>query len=347
MSTDPQVAKHRRERLSVVIPCRNEEAYIESCVRSVLEADPAGTELTVVVCDGQSDDRTREVVAHLSAGHPNVLLVDNPERTTPHALNRGLQAVPFDWGMILGAHAEIGHEYLRLCIDALRNDPALGCVGGLLHNEYGNDASRAIGFAMGHPFGVGNAHFRTGRKSGLVDTVAFGIYRRSVFDRVGWFDPKLARNQDDEFSFRLTRAGIGIWFIPEASALYHVRASFGKLFRQYHQYGYWKVYVNRKHRAVTTLRQMVPALWVLFLFAGALLTCVPGVPAFPWLAGVCIYVAASLAAARSAGARGAVFAVARAFWTLHLGYGTGYLKGMWDFIVLRRDPSGTGPSLTR
>ena len=336
-----------RERLSVVIPCRNEEAYIERCVRSVLEADPCGADVTVLVCDGRSDDGTRRIVERLARAHPQVRLIDNPERTTPHALNRGLQAVPFNYGMILGAHAEIGKNYLRVCLDTLRRHADTGCAGGLLVNAYTDEVSRAIGMAMGHPFGVGNAHFRTGRKPGLVDTVAFGIYRRSVFEQVGWFDPELVRNQDDEFSFRLTQAGIGIRFDPEATAVYHVRATFAKLYRQYRQYGYWKVYVNRKHRAVTTVRQLVPALWVLYLFGGGLLVLACPPLRLLWAAGVLLYALAGAYAATQAGPMRYFLGVLRAFWVLHMGYGLGYLHGILDFFLLRKGPARSGSELTR
>jgi GT2 family glycosyltransferase len=121
---------------------------------------------------------------------------------------------------------------------------------------------------MSSVFGVGNAHFRTGGKSGCVDTVAFGAYRREVFERVGFFDEELARNQDDEFNYRVVQGGFKIFLDPAIQSDYFVRGSISKLYKQYDQYGYWKVFVNKKHGAVTTLRQLAPPLWVLFLLMG-------------------------------------------------------------------------------
>jgi cellulose synthase/poly-beta-1,6-N-acetylglucosamine synthase-like glycosyltransferase len=336
------------ERVSVAIPCRNEREYIGACLASLVAADTAGTRLTVLVCDGMSDDGTRDIIQDWSRRHPFIRMVDNPARTTPQAMNLGLRAVPFDYGMILGAHAEVGADYISNCISALRVDPSLGCAGGLVENRYGNDVSRAIGAAMGHPFGVGGARFRTGGQEGSVDTVAFGVYRKEVFDRVGWFDEDLVRNQDDEFNYRVTSAGYPIRFLPTAKCVYHVRASFAKLFKQYRQYGYWKVYVNRKHRTVTTVRQMIPAAWMLFLIAGAFTAI-----ALPWtrllyLGGIGTYVLASVYAAfRAAPESKDVPGVLRAFWTLHAAYGWGYLQGLVVFLVLRRRPSEHSKRLTR
>ncbi len=336
------------ERVSVAIPCRNEREYIGACLASLVAADTAGAQLTVLVCDGMSDDGTRAIIEDWSRRHPFIRLVDNPARTTPQAMNLGLKAVPFDYGMILGAHAEVGSGYIADCIRALRTDTSLGCAGGLIVNRYGNDASRAIGAAMGHPFGVGGARFRTGGQEGNVDTVAFGVYRNEVFERVGWFDEDLVRNQDDEFNFRVTSAGFRIRFLPSTTCIYHVRASFAKLFKQYRQYGYWKVYVNRKHRTVTTVRQMIPAAWVLFLIAGAFIALALPWARWPYLAGIGAYALASVSAAfNAAPERSHVFSVLRAFWTLHAAYGWGYLQGILTFLVLRRHPSEHSKRLTR
>ncbi|MBL0126952.1 MAG: glycosyltransferase family 2 protein [Flavobacteriales bacterium] len=336
------------ERLSVVIPCRNEEAYIGACLDSLMAADPGGAQLTIIVCDGMSDDRTREVVRERAAHRTNILLIDNPQRTTPFALNIGLEAVPFDLGMILGAHAEVDVDYLRVCMDALRTDPTIGCAGGVLTNVYGNAASRCIGMAMAHTFGVGGARFRTGGKAGYVDTVAFGVYRREVFEKVGWFDEELVRNQDDELSYRITKAGYRIKLLPAATAQYHVRASYAKLYKQYRQYGYWKVYVSVKHRAVTTVRQVVPSLWVSYAIVGGIAAMFLPLLRLPYTAGVVMYALASVMAAVHA-AQGSkdTIGVLRAFWILHAAYGIGYLDGILHFVILGRRPSRSSSVLTR
>ncbi|MBL7962506.1 MAG: glycosyltransferase family 2 protein [Flavobacteriales bacterium] len=347
MSTPALSVLPERPRLCVVIPCRNEHAFIERCVRSVLSADPAGCDVLVLVSDGRSDDGTREVVEALAREHPNVLLVDNAVRTTPHALNLGLQARPFDVGMILGAHAELDAGYLRECMAVLRSDLSVGCVGGLITNVHATDLSRRIGLAMAHPVGVGSAHFRTGARGGYVDTAAFGLYRREVFDRVGWFDEDLVRNQDDEFNFRVTRGGFKIFLTLKATARYHVRATYRRLWRQYFQYGYWKVFVNRKHGTVTTLRQLVPALWVQAVVLGTiLLLALPVVR--PWVLAVFgLYLLLTGAAAWQAGGVRDGWGVWRAFAILHAAYGTGYWIGIYHALLKGIRPTEQHKRLSR
>lgn len=334
-------------RVRVAIPCRNEEAHIGACLRSLAEADRNGIDLDVRVCDGRSDDATRRVIGDLVTVYPWITLVDNPERTTPYALNAGLKPPGYDIGIILGAHSEVDRAFLVENVALLREHSTAGCVGGIIENVYSNPASRRIGAAMSHPFGVGSAHFRTGLKEGEVDTVAFGAYRREVFDRIGFFDERLPRNQDDEFNYRVKKAGFGIVLSSRIRSRYHVRASFGKLFRQYRQYGYWKVFVNRLHGTVTTWRQLVPA-----AFVGYLLLALTGSLLFPaliwwWCAPLALYLALAFGCALSAGGVAGFAGVMLAFFILHLGYGIGYWQGIWRFLVMRSQPTAPSASLTR
>ncbi|MFT3885374.1 MAG: glycosyltransferase family 2 protein [Flavobacteriales bacterium] len=337
-----------RCRVTVVVPCRNEEEHIGALLDSLAASDHPLDLLEVLVCDGMSDDGTRAIVAGQARRRPFIRLVDNPQRTTPHALNIGLQTGSYDVVIILGAHAEVMPDFIRRSVEALRNDLSVGCAGGVIENVYTTSVARRIGAAMGHPFGVGGAYFRTGRKSGYVDTVAFGAYRREVVQELGGFDEELARNQDDEFNFRVIKAGYRILLDPAIRSRYFVRASYGRLYRQYDQYGFWKVYVNRKLGTITTLRQLVPALWMAFLFLGAPLACW-----WPWAtglyaAGVVLYsTVALICAVRAAPSWTDVPGVLYAFLILHAGYGIGYLRGLFLLMLLRQRPGERSMRLTR
>ena len=181
----------------VVVPCRNEVAFIGACIDSIVKAERTGMDLELWICDGMSDDGTREIISTAARTHAWIKLVDNPARTTPQAMNIGLRPEGYAVGIILGAHAEVAVDFFRKNLDALRDHPEAGCVGGIIENVYLDDTSRRIGAAMGHPFGVGSAHFRTGLKEGDVDTVAFGAYRREVFEKIGYFDERLVCNQNN------------------------------------------------------------------------------------------------------------------------------------------------------
>ena len=314
-------------RVSAVIPCRNEQAFIGACIYSVLDSDYSSEALEILVCDGMSEDGTAEVVNTISKAHPNVKLLQNQKQTTPYALNLGISKASGDVVIILGAHATLSHNYISECVTALSEDESLGCVGGVLHNTSSDLRSEAIANAMSHPFGVGSAYFRTGQKSGYVDTVAFGAYKREVFDNIGMFDETLIRNQDDEFNYRVVKAGYKIKLDTSISATYHVRASYKKLLKQYYQYGYWKVYVNKKHKVITSFRQVVPAIFILYLTLGLILSLTVPVLAPVYLIILSLYLFLGLLSAFASTVNPiTAFMTLYAFIILHFSYGVGYLE---------------------
>jgi len=333
--------------ISVVIPCYNEVAFIEKCVKSVsvsLRASKVSGEIFVV--DGQSTDGTRELLSRLQNSIAELTVLDNPDRFTPKALNMGIEKAEGSLINILGAHSIVSVDYIEKNIQAFDKQPKASCVGGRIVNEYENDVSRAIGLAMSSGFGVGNARFRTGGSDGFVDTVAFGTYKREVFDKVGLFDEKLVRNQDDEFNYRMTRAGMQIFYTSSIVTKYLVRSDLKKLFRQYFQYGYWKVVVNRKHKRITSWRQVVPMLmvlgWLSFPISMTLPASFPVLSVLTLIHGSLLLLYLVLLFGQSMrlamNNQAKVADVASGFLVLHFGYGLGYLKalvtGKWLFTAV-------------
>ena len=336
-------------KIKVVIPCRNELGYIGKCLDSLVHCNQTGVELHVWVVDGMSDDGTRPLISEYAARYSFIKLVDNVRRTTPYALNIGLEPLDYDIGIILGAHAVVDKEFVRHNARVLQEHPEVGCAGGIITNVHENELSRVISNAMSSPFGVGNAYFRTGGKSGYVDTVAFGAYRREVFEKIGFFDEDLVRNQDDEFNYRVTKAGFKIYLDPKIESQYYVRGSFSKLYKQYFQYGYWKVFVNRKHATITTLRQLAPPLWMLFVSVGWVGFFLHPLLGYSYVGMILIYLTlAKFTAIRTAGWQiPMIFKLVACYMILHASYGWGYLKGMFHFYVLRRNPTEGSQQLTR
>ena len=340
-------------KVSIVIPCRNEELHIGKCLQSVVQSDYDKSLLSVFVCDGQSTDRTPSIIKEFETKYPFVHYLENSLQTTPHALNLGIKAASFDVVIILGAHAEIYPDYISKCIEVLSFDDKRGCVGGVIENIHEDETTRLIALAMSSPFGVGNAHFRIGKSSGYVDTVAFGAYKKEVFEKCGYFDEDLVRNQDDEFNFRISKNGFKIWLDKNIKSRYYVRASIPKLWKQYHQYGYWKVYVNKKHGTITTLRQLVPAIWVAYLTGGLLISSLLSLAGnftslSVYLFGVALYgLVGFFYAGKQTNQLLSKFRILSIFNVLHWSYGVGYITGVVDFILFNKVPGEKSKALTR
>lgn len=340
--------------VSIVVPCRNERAFITGCLDSIRATTWHADQLEILVVDGMSDDGTRDLLLEYARTWPVVRMLDNPQRITPVALNIGIRAARGDVIVRMDAHNFYPTDYVPRLVRGLYESGADN-VGGLWITKPGNASpiAEAIALALRHPFGVGNAHYRVGATAPRwVDTVPFGCYRREVFDRIGLFDEELARNQDDEFNLRLIRRGGRILLLPEVTSEYHARENLGKLWRMYYQYGLFKPLVIRKIGAVLTVRQLVPACLVLALIVGAVGAVWSTVATVLLAALLLVYALATTAAALHAG-RGhgwqALSRLVMVFPVIHLAYGSGFLRGFVRSIVLagfsRGRPSSV--SLTR
>jgi len=318
--------------VSIVVPCRNEVAHIRRMLDSVLTNEYPRDRLEVLIVDGLSDDGTRAVIAEYASRHPLIQLLDNPKRTTPHALNIGISRARGTIIMRMDAHASYPPNYIADLVTWLAQSGADNVGAAWVTVPGGaSTTARAIAAVLTHPFGIGDARYRLGTSEPRdVDTVPFGCFRRDVFERVGLFDEELVRNQDDEFNFRLLKAGGRVLLVPGVVSCYYARRSLRQLARMFYQYGFFKPLVALKIGKIMTLRQIVPAAFVLSVVLAVL--------AAPWL-GTARALAAlilapylvldggcALAVTWRHGARVGL-AAAAIFPVLHISYGFGFLRG--------------------
>jgi glycosyltransferase involved in cell wall biosynthesis len=279
--------------VSVIIPIRNEEGFIGATLDSILAQDYPADRMEIIVADGMSDDRTREIVRRYASTHPFIRLIDNPARVTPTALNLAIAAARGDVISRVDGHCHVAPDFVSQNVKLLDEHPEAWIVGGPIVHAGTGAFGQAVALAMGHPLGVGMASHRFPGFEGYVDTVQFPAFRRWVFDRVGTFDVNLVRTEDDELNYRVASAGGRMFVSPRVRYVYYVRNRIDHLFWQYFHYSFWRIPVMRKHKKPTTVRQIVPL--VFFLTMAGLLLSAPWLPPFVSLALPAIYLAAMAA----------------------------------------------------
>lgn len=336
--------------VTIIMPVRNEASFVGRSLGAVLCQDYPVDRIEIVIVDGDSEDGTKQVIQRTVSergnhyplgkahrhGATHVMVLDNPSRSAPAAMNIGLRHARGDIIIRVDGHCEIPPDYVRRCVKALEATGA-DCVGGALLTIGETEVARSIAAAQSSIFGVGGAAFRTGHGGPrYVDTVAFGAYRRQVFERIGGFDEELIRNQDDEFNLRLTQAGGRIWLDPSIRSVYYSRSSLGRLWRQYFQYGLYKVRVIQKRGAVPALRSLAPPLFVFGMLCSMLLAIASNQSAWVLATGGSYAVANLSASFRVATRRGwkNLLILPVVFATIHLSYGLGFWSGLWRFVVL-------------
>lgn len=316
------------------MPIRNEAAFIERSLGAVLAQDYPPERMEVLVADGMSTDHTREIIASLAQTSPvPVTLVDNPGKIVPTGFNRALAQARGEVIVRVDGHTLIEPNYVRECVAALGRSGADN-VGGRMNAVSSSPFGAAVALATSSPFGVGGARFHYSDDEEWVDTVYMGAWPRSVFERIGGFDEEMVRNQDDEFNYRLQGAGGRVLLSPRIQSRYYNRSSLRSLWRQYYQYGLYKVRVLQKHPLQMRPRQFAPIALVSAVLGGALLAPFSRVLRGLWLLAVVLYAAANLAASLHT-ARRHGWAHLRflpvVFGTLHFSYGLGFLRGLVKF----------------
>jgi len=347
----PDRSQPQRITASIIIPMRNEEGYVARCLDSVLAQIEGRDDIEVICVDGASEDGTRRIVQDYARRYPCVILLDNPRKIVPVAMNLALDRARGEAIIRLDCHAEYDPDYIEKCLEVLRRSGADN-VGGYVRTVPSSDtrSGRAIAAALSSRFGVGGSVFRTGGGERQVDTVPFGCFRRDVFDRFGRYDERLVRNQDIELCTRIRARGGRIIISPQIRLTYYSRSTFGGMCRQAFANGLWNVYTLYLIRGGIRLRHLVP-----FAFVMSLL--VLGVGGIFWRplwvllgAELLVYFAAATWMAVGAGRekRTSVPLVVLAFLLLHLSYGTGSLWGMltavWRFGLARGRTSAPPPA---
>lgn len=250
--------------VSVVIPVFNESNVIVDCLNSLLDCDYPKDKLEFLIADGQSTDNTVEIINNFADMIDDVTIkvFENPNKTQGYGLNIAIGNVDKNTEVILraDAHSIYPKNYIHDCVKTLLSTNADN-VGGAMVPIGKTPLQKAISFCMSHPLGVGNAKFHLGNFSGFVDTVYLGCFKRNVFEKVGLFDPMMTPNEDAEFNLRICKSGGKIYLDSEIRIEYFTRDTFSKLTKQYFHYGRGRNRTFKKHRKLTSFRQLAPPLW--------------------------------------------------------------------------------------
>ncbi len=284
--------------ISVIVPIRNEERFIESTLNHLLAQDRTGLTLEVLVVDGESTDRTVEIVRGLAEQHPEIQLHNNPRRLSSAARNIGIRNSTGEIVLVVDGHCELhDRQHLRKVIQAFETSQA-DCLGRPqpLDVCHGTLLQKAIAAARSSWLGHHPESFIYDSEPSFVPAKSVAVaYRRHVFERVGYFDERFDAHEDGEFNYRVDQAGLKCYFTPAIEVKYVPRNSLRGLYRQMVRYGKGRVRFSRKHPDTWGLGVLIPALFVLYTVLGGILAAVFPALAVPYLCGLGVYVAVVLA----------------------------------------------------
>ena len=251
--------------VSVIMPVRNEERFIEAALRSLQEQSTPGFLLEILVVDGMSEDKTCAKVVALAEKDPRIKVLRNPSRNTPAALNVGLRVAAGDYVCIMGAHAAYDRDYIAVCLQELVVRDAVGCSGKVVTAPA--DASlqaRLVAWAARHPFASSSRSVRT-QPEGYADTVPFPVMRKQALLDAGGYNEQLLRNQDNDMNQRLRALGFKLYVTGKTECRYYPRPNIKAFLKYAFLSGLWNALSLRENRASLGLRHLAPLAFVTVL----------------------------------------------------------------------------------
>ena len=326
--------------VSVVIPMLNEERYIKECIESIISSDISKDDFEVIFVDGDSSDRSVEIVESYIDSYPYIKLLSNLQKFTPISMNIGIDASMGDYIFVLSSHAKYNSSYFSKLVYYIKELNA-NCVGGVLTTDVKNKnpKSNSIKEILTHRFGVGNADFRTGSKEiKRVDTVAFGCYTKESFKEFGLYNEKLIRNQDIELNKRIINGGGKIYLIPEVESIYYARENFISLAKNNYSNGYWNILTAYYTKTLSSLslRHFIPLLFVLSLIIPSLVSLIyPQAIAITLLSLVSYLSLVIIISFKLKNQTNSILYLIVSFLTLHLSYGWGSIMGILKVMINR------------
>ena len=308
-------------QISILIPVLNETEHIDKLISSFIQMAPEEKEILLI--DGGSTDGTIDKIKIWIGKNDKIILVQNKLKFVSPGFNKAFAIAKGKYIGFLGAHAHYPSNFLMTGISEL-NSGSCDAVGGPLIQLGKSHVGKAISFVMSSKFGVGDVDFRVSVSRKYVQSVAFAIYKREIFENIGLLDEELIRNQDDEFHYRLNKNGYRMLMVPEMASEYYVRESIKLLFKQYYGYGLFKPLVFKKSKYGIKFRHIISPLFSLYILF------LPFAIYFPiFLMPIFIYLFIILLIS-FVKPYGLVikFVTPFVFFTIHFAYGLGFILGL-------------------
>lgn len=318
--------------VAIVIPTLNEERFISRCLNSIIKQTYEFEKMDVMIIDGGSNDKTKDIVAEYQKSHQNIRFIENKKKIQSVAFNIGFKKSTAPYIIRLDAHAEYDSKYISLCIENLKQDEKRGNVGGrwniLPFNQSLWAQTNAI---LNHSrFGIGGAAFRVSNEAHNTDSVPFGAFPRKIIEKIGGMREDLPRGEDNEYNSRIRKAGYKIFFDPNIISSYFARPTLGASCKQMYANGNSIGYLYYIDREAIGIRHLVPLLFVVSGLFSIIISVLWSPFCYVFCGGLALYIIAD-AIASIMGAKDNVkctLPLFILFFCVHVSYGMGTIAGL-------------------
>ena len=255
--------------VTALLVTRNEQAYVERAMLSLINQTYPKECYEIIVIDGESTDNTLKIVEDLISKYRSevfsIRVINNPKHILSSGWNIGIKAAKGEYVVRIDSHAEASNDFIEKNVNTILSKPDVVCVGGKLTTKSIDGDSNVISKILSSPFGVGNSSFRVSEKADYADTAVYGLYKKEVFEQVGYFNEQFVRNQDIELHSRIRASGGKFYFNPQINSIYYSRNTVEKMVKQAFGNGKWNMVLLKNHKSALRVRHLIPFVFVLFL----------------------------------------------------------------------------------
>lgn len=319
--------------ISAILVTKDEQDYVEKSLMSLVNQTYPKSRYEIIIVDGESADKTLEIEKQIKQKYEtnefSIRLYNNPKKILASGWNIGIREARGTYVVRIDAHAKASPEFLLESMKTMLRIDA-SCVGGRLETKTLSGNNDTISKILSSPFGVGNSSFRVSNSEGYVDTAVYGLYKKEIFEEIGYFSEKYVRNQDLQMHSRIKRSGGNFYFNPNIRCEYYTRNTTKKMIKQAFQNGLWNMVLLKEDRTALSLRHLVPFIFVLFL-----LFTIISVFFFRYISLMCLsvlvlyFVLGFVFGIKSGAKRIEALKMSILFFLLHVSYGTGYFWGLF------------------
>ena len=279
--------------VSVSISAYNEENYLPAIFESLVHQTYPHKQIEIVLINAMSTDRTRSLMNEFQEKYQHefyaIKIFDNPKKTLNTGLNLGFKYSDGDCYLKVDAHSHIPEDFIENNVDVIERGERV--CGGRRPTivETNDELAKTLHIVEESALGSSIANYRKGDESRYVDSVFQGMYHKEVIEKVGYFDEKLVRTEDNEFHYRIRKNGFKIWYDTSIESFQYIRPTYSKMLKQKYGNGYWIGLTSHVCRECLSLFHFVPGIFVSTLLATIL---VAGISALPFLLLVSVYLLA-------------------------------------------------------
>jgi glycosyltransferase involved in cell wall biosynthesis len=325
--------KKERPEVSLVIIALNEEKSLPKLLQDIQSQTFEHDKIEIILVDGMSEDRTRSIMEDFAQTYDfyDIICQNNPKIIQASGWNTGIQHSTGKVIIRLDAHARLPEDFIEKCIAYIKQGHDI--CGGKVKNYVPEKTkwSLVVNMAEDSMFGGSIAAFRHKDEAGYVDTLAFAACKREIFEKIGSFNEKLLRTEDNEMHYRMRKAGYKFYYTPDIMSYRETRPTFKKLLRQKYLNGYWVGLTVKICPKCFSIYHFVPLMFVLGIVGTTICSCMGlwQLAAVMWGLYGLFDVVMSVASC-FAGAEKSIYCLMLPilFLVLHVGYGLGTLKGI-------------------